>query len=456
MTMPIDERQSRADLRGYPRTIRSYLNGDAARAQLSFSSTPLITYEYDAGLGRNEAIVATVKTTLQAHKNDRQEEQQKRTRPDVFGRERARRHVNGFVAAFSLSHDRLNWTLSEAEWAFSALEPYAVDAFGNKMALANGSSVRLIDLFSGRETPCRHPWLSQVHSVEFSADGSRLLAASSGFDAVIEFDTKSGKAAWEWFAWDHGFDRSMLGHHVVRFRERSKALTSIGREVILVDDPVNFEFGIATRLIPAHLNSARYGDDGQILVSLFHQGMGIIIDRTTGKVRKLVSGLVNPHKLSSRRQEEYFISDTRKGKIVFIEENHRCSSKITSEITLEGLPGIERSHLLSEFLQNTTELKDELFACVDIHRSSLWLIDVKRRKYRGIKFPIEWSVHDIASLGKEHRFRIGQLIGKTFGRVETLEDKEGKLIRHFSSDGGEIATLALNAQGRARGLDVVM
>ena len=55
---------------------------------------------------------------------------------------------------------------------------------------------------------------------------------------------------------------------------------------------------------------------------------------------------------------------------------------------------------VSEYLQNATELREDLFACIDIHRSSLWLMDVKRRRYRGIKFPVEWSMHDVTSLGR--------------------------------------------------------
>jgi hypothetical protein len=453
MKNPTDERRIPTDLIGYRGNILDrYPKTGRGSEGIAFSSVPLISYEYDPELGRDESIIATVKTTLQIHKNDREEEQQKRPRADVFGRERARRYVYGLVAAISLSHVRFNWNLKEAEWAFSALEPYAIDAFGNKMALANGSSVRLIDLTTAKETSCDHPWLSQVHSVQFSPDGRRLLAASSGFDAAIEFDTRSGKAIWEWFAWDHGYDRSRLGHYVVRFPDRSKTLAAIGREVILVDDPLNFEYGIATRLIPAHLNSARYGVDGQILVSLFHQGKGLAIDRMTAKAREVVSGLVNPHKLSSRRQGGYFISDTRNGKLVFMDHAYRR----TREITLGGLPGVERGHFLSEFLQNTTELRDQLFACVDIHRNSLWLIDVKRRKYRGVKFPKEWSVHDIVSLQKEHRRQIGRLVGKTFGKVEAGEDENGKRIRHFAPDGREIVNLELDERSRARELDVIM
>jgi len=437
---------------GLYETGKASLVAHAACARLDSSSEPLVIYEQDASLARDENVIVTVKTTLQRYKNHRQEEQQQRPRSDVFGRERARHYVYGLVAAFPLSHDRIDWSLTLSDWAFSALEPYVVDVFGDTMALSGGNYLGLINLNTGEETPCRHPWLSQAHSVQFSADGKRVLAASTGFDVVLEFHTKSGKVSWEWFAWDHGFDRSMLGHYVVRDHERKDALDAIGKKVMLVDDPAMFEFGIATRLIPAHLNSARYDKDGRILVSMFHQGTGLIIDRVTGEVNEIVSGLVNPHKLAGRRRGGYFISDTRRGHLVLLDESYRR----VKTIALPGLPGLERSPILSEFLQNTTELKEDLFACVDIHRNSIWLVDVKRRKYRGIKFPKEWSVHDIASVDPQCLARIGRLIGTVFGKVEACAMEKGKLIRHFSPDGREVATLNLDAKGRAIGLDVEM
>ena len=433
-------------------TRTAALVADAARARPDSAPVPLIIYEQDPALGRNENVVVTVKTTFQWYKNLRQAEQQERPRSDVFGRDRARQYVHGLVVALPLSDDRIDWSLTRSAWAFSAIEPYAVDVHGDKMALSGGNYLRLIDLTTGEETPCRHPWLNQAHTLQFSADGKRLLAASTGFDAVLEFSTNSGKVTWEWFAWEHGIDRSMLGHYVVRDRERKDALAALGKKVMLVDDPAMFEFGVATRLIPAHLNSAHYDKDGRILVSMFHQGAGLIIDRVTGKVEEIVSGLVNPHKLARRRRGGYFISDTRRGHLVLLDDSYRR----VDEIALPGLPGVERSPILSEFLQNTTELKADLFACVDIHRNSIWLVDVKRRKYRGIKFPREWSLHDVVSVKPQHLARIGRLVGRVFGKVEAGATEEGKVIRHYSPGGGEIATLNFDAQGRAIGLDVEM
>lgn len=416
-----------------------------------FSSEPLISYKYDPKLGRDEKVVVTVKTTLQVHKNDRQEEQMRRPTPEVFGREAARRHVQGFVAAFSLSHDRLDWSLGESDWAFSALEPYAVDVWGDMMALSGGNYVWLINVNTGEIQSCRHPWLSQAHTAQFSTDGKRLLVASAGFDAIFEFETKTGGVVWEWFAWEHGFEQSQLGHYVVRSAERHEALKALGQEVLFVDDPGKFEYGIPTRLCPAHLNSACYDYDGNILATLFHQGTGIVINKLTGNVRTAITGMVNPHKLSRCNSGGYFVSDTRRGKLIFADERRHP----VREIALTNLPGLERSDLLSEFLQNTTELRSDLFAAIDIHRNSLWLIDAKRRRYRGIKFPVEWSMHDIASLGQDHYLQLGRLVGTIFGKVQAITRQE-KIIRHFAPDGREIAILTLDSTGRHKGLDFQM
>ena len=426
------------------RTNRARSTHVTAGIEPVFSSEPLIAYKYDPGLGRHEDVMLTVKTTLQLEKNDRQAEHMNRTSADVFGRETARPYVMGLVAAFSLTHDRLDWNLAQSKWAFSVVEPYGVNVWGSRMALATAQSVRLIDMDSDGARLCHHPWLNQGHTVEFSTDGKKLLVGSSGFDVVFEFDTASGEVLWQWFAWDHGFDRSKMGHYVVRSEARHKALAAMGHEVLLVDDPEKYPFGIPTRQKPAHLNSACYDSDGKILVTLFHQGAGYVVDRKTGEAQEVISGLINPHKLSRRKRGGYFISDTRRGKLIFIDENYQPMS----EVALAGTPGIERSPQLSEYLQNSTELREDLFACIDIHRNSLWLIDVKRRRYRGIKFPVEWSVHDVASLGWEHR-RIGSLVGTQFGKVAAF-GRRLKIIHHFSVDGREITALAPDTQDRHR------
>jgi hypothetical protein len=403
----------------------------------------LIAYKFDPRLAHQEEIIFTVKTTLQLEKNDYQAHLLKTKNLGVFGREEARPYLLGIVASFPLAFDRFDWTLAEAKWAFSVVEPYGVSASRSEMALATAQSVQLINMDTGEVRLCHNPWLNQGHTVEFSPDGKRLLVGSSGFDAVFEFDTESGKVVWQWFAWDHGFDRSKLGHYVVRSEARCKALKAMGHNVLLVDNPEKYPFGIPTRQKPAHLNSACYDADGRILVTLFHQGAAYVVDQNTGEAKEVISGLSNPHKLSRRKRGGYFISDTKGGKVIFLDEKYRPEY----EVALAGTPGIARSPQLSEFLQNATELRKDLFACIDIHRSSLWLIDVKRRRYRGIKFPIEWSVHDVATVGHEVDRRIGSLAKTQFGKVAAFV-RQLKTIHHFSVDGREISALALVSEVR--------
>jgi hypothetical protein len=403
-----------------------------------FLSEPLISYKYDSELAQTEHIILTIKTTLQLEKNEYQAKLMKRPNGGVFGREKSRPYVLGVVAAFSLAHDCFDWTLAEATWAFSAVEPYGVAVNSDKMALATAQFVQLRDIKTGESRFCDNPWLKQGHTVEFSPNGKKLLVGSSGFDAIFEFDTESGEVVWEWFAWDHGFDQSKLGHYVVRSESKCKALKAMGQDVLLVADPRKYEFGIPTRQKPAHLNSAHYASDGQILVTLFHQGAGYVIDRKTGHAKEVISGLSNPHKLSRRKGGGFFISDTKRGKVIFLNEEYRS----TYELALAGMPGIVRSPQLTEFLQNTTELRQELFACVDIHRSCIWLMDVRRRRYRGIKFPIEWSVHDIAGVGPRIDRQIGRLAGTQFGKVAAFA-RQLKTIHHFDADGREISALAI-------------
>jgi hypothetical protein len=414
-------------------------------AKPAFSSEPLLAFRYDPGLAQHKEVMFTVKTTLQLEKNDYQAELMKKPNRGVFGREEARPYVFGIVAAFPLTYDRFDWSLAEAKWAFSAVEPYGVAVSRNKMALATAKSVQLINMDTGEARLCHSPWLNQGHTVEFSPDGKKLLVGSSGFDAVFEFDTTTGGLVWEWFAWDHGFDRSKLGHYVIRSTAKRRALETAGHQVLLVDDPEKYKFGIPTRQKPVHLNSACYDSDERILVTFFHQGAGYVVDRNTGEAQEVISGLFNPHKFSRRKRGGYFISDTKAGKLILFDENYRPDY----EISLVGTPGVARSPDLSEFLQNTTELREDLFACIDIHRSSLWLIDVKQRSYRGIKFPPEWSVHDVASVGPSLDRRIRNLVGTHFGKVAAFT-RQLNIIHHFSVDGREITALAFDPQTRQK------
>ncbi len=406
----------------------------------------LATFQQDSRLGRNLRIIATVKNCFQVDKNSRQEAQRAREHPEIHGREKVRPFYYGLVAAYSLEHDRFTWNLADAEWGFSALEPYCVDIHGNLIALCGGNYVEIVDMDSGAMRSFAHPWLRQAHSVQFSGDGRRLLVSSSGFDAIFEFDVSTGQTCWEWFAWDNGFDQSRLGDYYVRTRERGEALAAQGHKVVVVDDPTQYELGIPTRFCPVHINGAFYDRAENVLMTMFQQGAAIHVDKATGKATDIASGLVNPHKFHPRRGGGYYVADTRRGELQLLADDFQVERRIS----LRTAPGTVRSASLTEFLQSVSELDEGLFACVDIHRCTLWLIDVNARRYRGVSFPREWSVHDVAL--NHCPSSMADLVSQTFGRVDASVDAHGgKRICHYSLAGSENATYILDSDGRTPG-----
>lgn len=403
-------------------------------------------FQHDDNLGRDLQIIATVKNCFQVDKNFRQEAQRARQNPEIHGREKVRPFYYGLVAAYSLEHAQLTWDLRDADWSFSALEPYCIDIFDNLIALCGGNYVEIVDMENGTKRAFQHPWLRQAHSVQFSGDGQRLLVSSSGFDAIFEFEVSTGQTCWEWFAWDNGFDQSRLGDYYVRTRERGALLAAQGHQVVVVDDPSQHELGIPTRFCPVHINGAFYDRDENVLMTMFQQGAAIHVDKATGKATSIASGLVNPHKFHPRREGGYYVADTRRGELQLLGDDFQ----VVRRISLRKAPGQIRSASLTEFLQSVSELDDGLFACVDIHRSTLWLIDANAKRYRGVAFPREWSVHDVAL---NHCLpTMTDLVPKLFGRVDARIDTEGsKWISHFSTAGCENATYQLNAEGRTPG-----
>jgi hypothetical protein len=85
---------------------------------------------------------------------------------------------------------------------------------------------------------------------------------------------------WEWWADDFGFECDWFG---------------VKRRLDHGEDHRNVLYD--TWLHTTHLNSAVANGSDEILVSLFHQGQIIAIDRAGGTVRTIVSGLRNPHGL---------------------------------------------------------------------------------------------------------------------------------------------------------------
>lgn len=120
-----------------------------------------------------------------------------------------------------------------------------------------------------------HPSFNDLHTV-VAVDGN-LLVTSSGVDAVVEIDPKTGQSPWSWWAgaWPSPVSTARVPDPEADHR---------GRRYATLDRAL-------------HLNSAvLWGDE--VLVSAFHTGEILGVSRESGRARTCRDGLDHPHALA--------------------------------------------------------------------------------------------------------------------------------------------------------------
>lgn len=158
-----------------------------------------------------------------------------------------------------------------------------------------------------------HPYLSDIHSIAFTG-ANTLLVASTGLDAIIELDM-DGALVWSWVAMDHGYEKDSYGN------KRSLRLKGIDHRHM--DYPALFQ--------TTHINSVIPHPDKHdvVLATLFYQGEVVEIDKSTGSVSVVFSGLSNPHSIK-KIDAGYIVSNTKKGEVIFLDGLYRETRRIAT------------------------------------------------------------------------------------------------------------------------------
>lgn len=269
-------------------------------------------------------------------------------------------------------------------------EPFGLDQSGLRLAVAAGDEVRIYDASPQKIHVYHNPWFAQLHSVYFSADGKRLLVVATGFDTVLEFDIERETFTMAWNAWDHGYDVSPTGTRV-----RRRPDSNSGSDCIVVDDPATWNgFGLPTGLTAAHLNNARYRSDDSFMVTLFHHGRALLVDRAGGTPREVLGGLLNPHGFEPGWRGEYVVTDTRRGQVIFFDE----AFKVCRVLVIDASEPAEGRAGLGEWLQNVLHLDRGLYGAVDIHRSCIWLFEPETGRRRRVDFSPDWAVQNVIAV----------------------------------------------------------
>lgn len=268
-------------------------------------------------------------------------------------------------------------------------EARGIGVRNGKIAFSSEDEIYIFSGDSGHPAVISHPWLSYVHTVKFNEDASRLLVASSGVDSLLEFDVDTGVCVWEWVAWEHGLQRGENPetgklHYLTRDTAEAEQLESDGKKVLLIQNPG--EEKLPTAMRAAFTNSAEYEMADSVIATFFHFGEVRRIDRSTGEMETIISGLEKPHG-GMPYHSGYLATDTAGGRVV------QQATNGMNEFLFTRLPGKAEAVQNLEWLQ-TSHWDEEQIVTVDSNRTNLTFYSPAHRKRMHVQYNPDWAVQD--------------------------------------------------------------
>lgn len=291
------------------------------------------------------------------------------------------------------------------------VEARGIDVHQDRLA---ASSDNIIYVFTQDKTEpeiIEHNWFSYIHTVKWSADDSRLLVTSSGVDTIMELSSDQWEILWEWNAWEHGFNtgrdpRTNQEHTLTRSPREAERLERQGKRVILVIDPQTEP--LPTALRAAFINSAEYGDHGEIIATFFHEGEVRAINKETAESSTLIDGLTKPHG-GMPFQHGYLVTDTAGGRVLY------PGPERIEQYSFEGLPGKSEAVKDLEWLQ-TSHHYDTMLLTIDANRSALICFDPEKREKMTVPFNPDWAVQDFVVL-TSNQMPLAEQVGHWFRQM---------------------------------------
>jgi hypothetical protein len=315
-----------------------------------------------------------------------------------------RRYGVGHIVGTYLDAPAFNAaTIADSEHTVTCLEPFSVAFRGACIACTNGSEVQIINIYTGAQLPLSHPWLAFAHTLEYSADGERLLVSSAGFDTLLEFGVGTGEVTWEWNAWDHGVTEvSLDGSHMTRSPRRAAELRDAGSSVTLVEHPGLWPAeGIPTHRAPGRLNGAAYDGDSRMLITFYHRPELAVVGRG-GELMSIDHGLVHPHGfiLGCQHGSDYIVTNSGAGELIGLD----ATFGIVRTLSFGNMPADPlKARVFGEWIQSVTVLdyEHEIVAAVDALRNGVHIIDLRKRRRRFVSNPPEWHLHAVIRIPED-------------------------------------------------------
>ncbi|HEX8762800.1 MAG TPA: hypothetical protein VF733_03500 [Candidatus Saccharimonadales bacterium] len=400
---------------GETHDMRTYTFHDATERTYSTGHN-ILDYREDPGLGRESNATILVKWTNQTYHDENLRAMFTPNWDAVAGISRTNswRHRNryyaGLIVKTSLGVDCLDE--KNAETSHSMSQPTGIDS--RKDGLTAYACADKI-LFSPTGEPdnliseISHPTFARLHSVEFNQQGDRVLTSSSSLDLIHEVDL-DGNITWTLDLWrDTPFNTNVLGQKFFRSKAAVGGMSIVAHNpsvvalkddeklkdaVCVLDDPATYDgLGLSTNLTPVFINTAAYGNNGEVLTTSFHRGEAWVINRSLGQIAIAAKAMRNPHGFHlDPFLDGYMVTDTGNERLSFMSSDLEEERTIDFSTLDDRKPGLEKAR----WLQYVTRLDEALYCAVISPRQKITLFDPARKVRRDIPFDPEWGIQLVA------------------------------------------------------------
>lgn len=220
-----------------------------------------------------------------------------------------------------------------------------------------------------RGTFASHACFNDLHSLRNAAEAG-ILVASTGTDSVVEL-TPGGDVRWFWCALDQGLTTDSFGD--------SRTLDQQTDHRGIIYD---------TWLRTTHVNAAAPLGEDSILVTLFHQGVLGMIDRRTGTLVPVLTGLERPHAVRWSN-DLLTLADTARGRALagYLDDT---SFTISMSVSID-----------TGWLQDC-QLLGEYWLLVDGENSRVLFMDVEGQLLAKDQFDPNWLLYEAALIPHNH------------------------------------------------------
>lgn len=252
--------------------------------------------------------------------------------------------------------------------------PMPSDFSREKFLVTCSQQITIIDSKKWRaEGKITSSLLNDTHFANVSLDGNTVLVTSSGAGKIVEFDIKSGEILWIWDADEFASKYQVMDPKILKLR-RKFFTYGVDYRNLAIQTPAQI----------SHVNTAVWLNSKEIGVTLFHQGMSLIVNKRTRKVRIIAQGMSKPHGFQLMSSGEYVITDTGNERLLIFSKEFVLKKEIT------GFANRYPKDKIS-WLQMAYSIDDYLVA-IDQTLNQFIFIDIVNMKIQRSPYDDNWKV----------------------------------------------------------------